>query len=116
MKVSVEDIVMNLVVNGGDARTKAIEAIRAAKKGDFEKADGLMAASYEAINAAHVFQTTLLQGEMDEDHPEPVEVSLLMVHGQDHLMNAMTMQDIAVELIDLLKIKDGKNRAGNCNC
>lgn len=103
MKLSVEDIVMNLVVNGGDARSKAIEAIRAARVGNFAHADELMAASIEAVNAAHVFQTGLLQGEMDEDTPNPVEVSLLMVHGQDHLMNAITVQELATELIGMLK-------------
>lgn len=28
-------------------------------------------------------------------------MSLLMVHAQDHLMNAMTVKDLAAEMIDL---------------
>ncbi|MCL2006988.1 MAG: PTS lactose/cellobiose transporter subunit IIA [Treponema sp.] len=105
MKVSAEDVVMNLIVNGGDARSKAIEALRSAKTGDFESARKLMEESHKSIQAAHQFQTTLLHGEMDEDTPDPVEVDLLMVHGQDHLMNALTVQDIVTEMIDILKMK-----------
>lgn len=85
------------------ARPKAIEALRKAKVGDFDAADLLMKESHEAVEAAHKFQTSLLQGDMDEDNPDQVEVSLLMVHGQDHLMNALTVQDLVTELIDMLR-------------
>ena len=34
-KYTAEDIVMNLVCNGGDCRSKALEAIQAARKGNF---------------------------------------------------------------------------------
>ncbi|MEO2788903.1 PTS lactose/cellobiose transporter subunit IIA, partial [Lacticaseibacillus paracasei] len=30
-------------------------------------------------------------------------VSLLMVHGQDHVMNAITFRDLAGEIVDLYK-------------
>jgi PTS system cellobiose-specific IIA component len=29
------------------------------------------------------------------------EVTLLMVHAQDHLMNTMTIRDLAAEFVDL---------------
>ena len=46
-KYTAEDIVMNLVCNGGDCRSKALEAIQAARKGDFEQADALMAQAHK---------------------------------------------------------------------
>lgn len=99
---SVESIVMELVVNGGDARSKALEAIMAAKEGDFELAEKNLKESKESLIKAHNFQTSLIQKEMAEQKQEPV--SLIMVHGQDHLMNAMTVRDLAAEMVDMYRI------------
>lgn len=97
-KISEEQIVMELVVNGGDARSKAIEAIRLAKMGDFEAAHKKLNECNASLNKAHEFQTNIIQGEA---RGEKTQVSLLMVHGQDHLMNAMTVRDLAVEMIEM---------------
>ncbi len=101
-----EEIVMNLIVNGGDAKSKALEAIRAARRGEFEKAEKLMKASSAALNNAHRFQTDLIQAEAAGD--KKAEISLLMIHGQDHLMNAMTTRDLAAEIIELCRQLKGK--------
>lgn len=94
--VSMDQIVMELVVNGGNARSKSMEAIKAAKKGDFELAKEKIKEANEALNKAHNFQTSLIQ---KEAAGESVEISLLMVHAQDHLMNAMTVRDLAKEMV-----------------
>ena len=60
-KYTAEDIVMNLVCNGGDCRSKALEAIQAARKGNFEQADALMAQAQQSMHLAHNFQTELIQ-------------------------------------------------------
>ena len=96
-KYTAEDIVMNLVCNGGDCRSKALEAIQAARKGNFEQADALMAQAQQSMHLAHNFQTELIQAEMREDESEKAELSLLMVHGQDHLMDGMVVYDLASE-------------------
>lgn len=101
MAIPVEDIVMELVVNGGDARSKAIEAVIAASKGDYALAEEKMRQSSEAVNRAHEFQTSFLQKDAASEVKE--EVTLIMVHGQDHLMNAMTVRDLAELLIELYK-------------
>ena len=41
-----EQIVINLIVNAGSARSSAIEAIQYAKAGDIEKAEESLAVSY----------------------------------------------------------------------
>lgn len=101
-KYTAEDIVMNLVCNGGDCRSKALEAIQAARKGNFEQADALMAQAQQSMHLAHNFQTELIQAEMREDESEKAELSLLMVHGQDHLMDGMVVYDLASEIIEIL--------------
>ena len=53
-------IVMNLVVNSGEARSIAMEAIELARQGQFDEAAAKIAAARETINAAHNFQTELV--------------------------------------------------------
>lgn len=98
--MDMEQIIMELVVNGGMARSLAIEAIRNARQGKFEEADKLMKESAETLSKAHEVQTELITKEAGGEH---MEVQLLMVHAQDHVMNAMTVYDLAVEIIELLK-------------
>ena len=91
-------IVMNLVVNSGEARSIAMEAIELARQGQFDEAAARIAAARETINAAHNFQTELVQREVNND---PVPMSLLMCHGQDHLMTAMVVIDLAEKFIEV---------------
>jgi len=96
--VSMEQIIMELVVNGGNARSKSMQAIKAAKGGDFKLAKEKIKEANESLNKAHDFQTSLIQKEASG---EGIEISLLMVHAQDHLMNAMTVRDLAQEMISM---------------
>ena len=91
-------IVMNLVDNSGEARSIAMEAIELARQGQFEEAAAKIAQARETINAAHNFQTELVQKEINND---PVPMSLLMCHGQDHLMTAMVVIDLAEKFIEV---------------
>lgn len=96
--LSMDQVVMELVVNGGHARSKSMEAIKAARKGEIEFAKEKIKEANEALNKAHNFQTSLIQ---KEAAGEEVGLSLLMVHAQDHLMNAMTVRDLAKEIISM---------------
>ena len=91
-----EQIVINLIVNAGSARSSAIEAIQYAKAGDIEKAEE----SLEAVNEAHHSQTEMIQAEI---RGEKAPLSLLMVHAQDHLMTSLLCIDLAQEFVDVYK-------------
>ncbi|MGL4388701.1 MAG: PTS lactose/cellobiose transporter subunit IIA [Brevinema sp.] len=91
-----EEIVMGLVGFAGEGRSLAIEALRCARKGDYEQADTMIAASNEALLEAHHIQTELIQNEINGD---AMTISLLMVHAQDHLMNALLAKELVEELI-----------------
>lgn len=95
-----DEMVMNLVVEGGNARSLAMEAIQRAKAGDFAEAEALLRECDEAFNEAHRAQTDLIQSEINGEH---IQVMLLMVHAQDHLMDAMVVKDLAREFVDLYK-------------
>ncbi len=92
---------MGIIMHGGNARSAAMRAMAAAKKANFDEAEELLDISKKELGEAHKVQTNLIQGEA---RGEKTEVSLLMVHAQDHLMNAMTVRDLAEEIIDMKKI------------
>lgn len=96
-----DEAIMGLVVEGGNARSLAMEAIQAAKAGRLNEAEQRMEECEQALNEAHNTQTDMIQAEI---RGEGMEVKLLMVHAQDHLMDAMVVRDLAREIIDLYKV------------
>lgn len=90
--------IMGLIMHSGNAKSECMEAVQLAKTGDIAAANDKMALANEAIIEAHHAQTALLQ---QEAQGQKVEVSLLLVHAQDHLMNSITFRDLAKEIIDL---------------
>ncbi|WP_374211486.1 PTS lactose/cellobiose transporter subunit IIA [Lactobacillus sp. ESL0791] len=89
---------MGLIANGGNAKSLAFEAIRLAKKGDIEGARAKLKESDASLLEAHNSQTGMLTEEAQGHH---MNVTLLVVHSQDHLMNAITFRDLAGEMVDL---------------
>lgn len=102
-----EDVVMNLIVPSGAARSAAIEALKAARAGEFDRADELLAQGREQVLKAHECQSEIIRQELNAPEGEKEGVSLVMVHGQDHLMNAITICDLAEQIVDLVRT-DGK--------
>lgn len=100
--MDLESIIMELVVNGGNARSLALEAVDAASRKDFDAAREKLEACDEALRRAHEFQTDMISAEAAGDGVVPV--SLVLVHGQDHLMNAMTVRDLAEQMIRMYRI------------
>ena len=94
-----EQIVINLIVNAGSARSSAIEAIQYAKAGDIEKAEESLGNAKEAVNEAHHSQTEMIQAEI---RGEKAPLSLLMVHAQDHYMTSQLAKDLIETLIEVL--------------
>jgi len=93
-----EEVVMGLIINAGQARSFAYGALKQAKQGNFAESNNMMEKSRMALSAAHRVQTQLI--ERDEGEGK-IKVSLVMVHAQDHLMNAMLLRELISELIEL---------------
>lgn len=102
MAINIEQIIMELVVNGGNAKSLAMKAITAAQEKKYELAAKNIEECNEALNNAHRFQTEMLHAEAGEG--DQIPVSLIMVHGQDHLMNAITIRDLAIQMIEMYKV------------
>lgn len=90
--------IMGLIMNAGNAKSDAMEAIHAAKNGQIATAREKMEIAEKSLVKAHQSQTALLTKEASG---ESVEMSLLMVHGQDHLMTSIAFCDLAKEVIDI---------------
>ncbi|AYW48826.1 PTS lactose/cellobiose transporter subunit IIA [Tetragenococcus osmophilus] len=99
------EAVMGLIMYGGNAKSDAMEAIAAAKKGDFELADQKLKDADASLSQAHESQTGMLTKEAQGEH---MDITLLTVHSQDHLMTAIAFKDLATEIIDLYRRLDEK--------
>ena len=94
-----EIAIMNLVVNSGNARSLALEAFRDARAGKFEDAEAKLKEADEVLLGAHEVQTELIQNELNG---KGIDISLLVVHSQDHLMCAMVVIDLVKEMVEML--------------
>ena len=99
---------LEVLRNGGNARSKALAAIRAAKNNEMEKAEELIKECNDSLIKAHGFQTETIQSALNSGEASDSYATLLMVHGQDHLMDAMTVKDLAVEMIEMYKLIHNK--------
>ena len=91
--LDVEMIAMTLIGYAGE--TKSV-----AKEGKFDEAEELMKQATEEMLKAHELQTDLI---VREAGGEKLDVGLIMVHSQDHLMTAILFKELAKEFIDIYK-------------
>lgn len=96
--MNAEQQIFTLILHSGNGRSYAMEALSYAKQSKFEKAKDCVQKAKDELVQAHHIQTELIQGEI---RGEKTEISLLMVHAQDHLMNAITVKELAEEFINL---------------
>ncbi|QIL46836.1 PTS lactose/cellobiose transporter subunit IIA [Vagococcus coleopterorum] len=100
------EMIMGIIINAGNAKSEAMEAIQAAKEGDFESSEKKINYANDALVEAHHSQTGLLTAEAQGSAPD---ISLLLIHSQDHLMTSIAFSDIAKEVISLYKRLDEKD-------
>jgi PTS system cellobiose-specific IIA component len=96
-----EERTMLLVANAGNVKSKAMEAVAAAKKGDFDKAEGLLEECNLAMIEAHKIQNEFIQDSLDDTN---LPVSLLMTHAEDHMMGAILAREFGEEIIELHRL------------
>ncbi|MDE7022824.1 MULTISPECIES: PTS lactose/cellobiose transporter subunit IIA [Ligilactobacillus] len=96
-KKEISQIGLKLVAYAGDARSDLIEALESARKGDFDSAKRLLSSAKESLVLAHNTQTELLAREAGGSE---LEVTFIMVHGQDTLMTTMMLYDQARFMLD----------------
>lgn len=97
----IQELAMVIIANSGEAKGLAFEALRTMRKEkDFKKAKDLLKQANHYIHEAHVGQTELLTMSAQG---KDVEVDVLLVHSQDHLMTTMMATELIEEMILILE-------------
>ena len=93
-----EMAIMNIIINAGDCKNHAYMALNLVNEGNYEEADKELGLANDALGKAHDAQTEMLQ---KEAAGEKVDFSILFVHAQDHLMNAMLAMQLVEKMIKI---------------
>ncbi|RLQ94851.1 PTS lactose/cellobiose transporter subunit IIA [Falsibacillus albus] len=96
--LSMEENSFRIILKGGNGKSFAMEAIGEAKMGRFTEARELLDQAASELIEAHHIQSELIRQEVNGNE-QPL--SLLLIHAQDHLMNAMTVKDLASEMVEM---------------
>ncbi|MBC1998234.1 PTS lactose/cellobiose transporter subunit IIA [Listeria marthii] len=94
-----------IISSAGDASSLFLKAIQHAEKSEFDKAEECIKQANQSLKDAHHVQTALIQ---EESGGDAKEVSLLLIHAQDHLMNAFVYCDLVKSVLNLYKRLDEK--------
>lgn len=95
-----ELICFQIIASSGGAKSAYMQAIDAAKEGDFAKAEEFMQQGEEMMNQGHGPHAELIQ---KEAAGESAPVSLLLIHAEDQMMGAEQFKVLAEQMIDLQK-------------
>lgn len=93
---------LELVALAGDARSIYLEILSHAKAKNFSAIEPLMKEAEELIVECHKKQTELLQEEARGNYQD---VTMIMVHGQDHLMTTILLKELVDHIVGLYKGK-----------
>lgn len=93
-----EQISFEMISYNGAARSAFVEAIQAAKQGEFTQAENLMADGNDKLGQGHRVHARLLQ---QEASGESSEINLLLVHAEDLMMSAETLKIVADEMVTI---------------
>ena len=100
-----ESFIINVIAYSGESKKFSVQALAAAKRGEFAEAEKWLKKSHDSLKTANTNSFELMQKEVGS---ESFKVSLLMVHALDHLSSAEEKMESTEELIELLKIIDQK--------
>lgn len=98
-----EQINFQLILYSGNARSKVIQSLREYREGNVEESELLIAQAEQDLAVAHDVHFQLVQ---KEAQGEKVEISMLFMHSEDHLMSTLTMKELVIELLDIFKAKN----------
>lgn len=100
LNTNLEGIIMQIIAFSGEARSLAFNGLKEARAKNFDKAEAYMEESAEASLKAHKAQTDLL---IQEANGEKNDISILLIHAQDHLMTSILAKDLIQEMIGMYK-------------
>ncbi|MFR7639663.1 MAG: PTS lactose/cellobiose transporter subunit IIA [Allobaculum sp.] len=100
MNTDLDMISFGMIADASESRSLALEAVSAARKGDYTRCEECLAKSRKAYDKTHRAQTDVLFEEMNG---KTRQVNVLLVHSQDHLSSASVVLELAEQMISLIK-------------
>ncbi|NIZ40332.1 PTS lactose/cellobiose transporter subunit IIA [Entomospira entomophila] len=97
-ELSREEAIFTIITGAGEARAKTFEAVSLAEEGKLEEAKARYKEVDSELHSAHKIQTSFIQ---QESSGTPVEINMLFIHAQDHLMTAISEKAMAGKLLAL---------------
>ncbi len=97
-QLSNEQVAFQLILHSGNARSYLMEAMYAARENNFAEAHEKVGLAKADLQEAHHSQTAIIQAEA---RGEGMELSILLIHAQDHLMTTICVKDLTEEIIFL---------------
>lgn len=97
---SFDMIAFQIISNVGSAKSLVMEALYAAKEGDFVLAEEKLAESKKFFVEGHKIHASLIQKEAAGGK---VGFSLLFMHAEDQLMTTEMMSELVKEMIEMYK-------------
>lgn len=94
-----ETIIFELLTAAGTAKSCYIEALQAAKEGNYAEADRLIQAGDDATLEGHRGHGVLAE-------TPDMTVNLILAHVEDQMMSAETIKLMVAELIELYRKLD----------
>lgn len=103
MDAELEMAIFGIISNAGEAKSTYISAISLAKKGDINGARAKILEGAKAKQTAQENHLSLVQKEAQSiaENKNDFNLSLLLVHAEDQMMSAETIEIMAKEIIDL---------------
>lgn len=95
-----ELISFEIISNVGMSKSLSIEAIREARKGNYEMADEKLKRANQYLTDGHHAHASLIQ---QEAAGEKVDFSLILMHAEDQMMSAEIIKSLVEEMIEMYK-------------
>ena len=96
----IQVIAFEIILHSGNSRTYIHESFDAMRHKNFKLANQKLKQSNDELLLAHKSQTKLLQ---TYAAGTKIDMEIILVHAQDHLMTTMALREMAVEMENLYK-------------
>lgn len=98
-----ELVSFQIIAAAGSARSSYVEALQAAKAGNYEEAEEMIKQGDDAFVEAHHVHAELIQKFASG---EEIGANILLIHAEDQVMSAEVLKIMATEFIELYKKLD----------
>jgi PTS system cellobiose-specific IIA component len=100
VELNMDMICFQIISNVGTAKSLVMEAIYAARDGNYSLAEEKIEEAQRYFVEGHKIHSTLIQKEASG---QKLHVSLILMHAEDQLMSAETISELVKEMIEMYK-------------